>query len=328
MIRAPFLYEQISWYSISNKKRHHGVKQAADPNRIGFKTKVCWSGTGVSMAAMVLVLTYMQYYCSTMLGVSSAIVGTIMLISKIIDAFTDFGIGFLIDRTNTRFGKARPYEFGIIGVWLCTVLLYSCPQMGMTGKIIWIFMAYTFTNSIFATMIYGSETVHLARAVHYDDDRTKLVSFQGVCIMVFSILISVTFPLLMAKLATTARGWSTLVLIYASPLCLIGFLRFMVKENKDAVINKEKVSFKQYLEAIKCNPYSFVLAGMLLLGNIVSNSMMNVQTFYFAEVVGDTSKMSVVSAMALAMVPMIIMLPSLITRFGYGGTIRFCAAIG
>lgn len=79
------------------------------------------------------------YYCTNSLGLSPGIVGTLLLVSKLFDGFTDLIAGLIIDKTKTKYGKARPYELCILGVWICTVLLFSTPNFGRAGKIIWVF---------------------------------------------------------------------------------------------------------------------------------------------------------------------------------------------
>ena len=68
---------------------------------------LAWSTRGVSAALNVILVAYVSFYASDVLGLNVGIVGTMLLLSKVIDAFTDLGIGFFIDKTHTRWGKAR-----------------------------------------------------------------------------------------------------------------------------------------------------------------------------------------------------------------------------
>lgn len=51
------------------------------------------------------------------------------MLSKFFDAFTDLVIGYVVDRTRTRLGKARPYEFAIVFLWLFIFLMYATPEI-------------------------------------------------------------------------------------------------------------------------------------------------------------------------------------------------------
>lgn len=80
---------------------------------------LAWSGRGISVAGNVIVLTYLSIFCTDTPGLAPALVGILFMVSKVIDAITDLVAGYVIDNTKTRFGKARPYEFCIILLWLC-----------------------------------------------------------------------------------------------------------------------------------------------------------------------------------------------------------------
>lgn len=84
-----------------------------------------WKSTEIANSWMnLIVISYFTLYASTVLGLNVALVGTILMASKIFDGVTDVVAGYIIDNTNTRWGKGRPYEVAIIGVVISTVLLY------------------------------------------------------------------------------------------------------------------------------------------------------------------------------------------------------------
>ena len=84
-----------------------------------------WSTRGISAAINVVILMQITYYCTDILGLNAAVIGTLFLVSKIIDAFTDLGFGFILDKTHTKWGKARPYEWFIVFEWLFTILIFN-----------------------------------------------------------------------------------------------------------------------------------------------------------------------------------------------------------
>jgi len=81
---------------------------------------------------------FLLIFYTDVFGISAAAAGTMMLITKIIDAFTDPMMGAIADRTKSRFGKFRPYL-----LWLALplagagVLTYSTPDLGPGGKLVW-----------------------------------------------------------------------------------------------------------------------------------------------------------------------------------------------
>ncbi len=53
--------------------------------------------------------SYLMVFYTDVFGITAAAAGTMMLVTKFIDAFTDTGMGLIADRTNTRWGQGRPY---------------------------------------------------------------------------------------------------------------------------------------------------------------------------------------------------------------------------
>lgn len=160
------------------------MKAKQNPSeKIGIAKFWGWQARAISMGSMVIILGYLQIYCTDTLGLNAAIVGTIMLVSKIVDAFTDLVAGLIIDNTHTKLGKARPYELALFPLWICTWLLFSCPEgFGTTAKYIWVFFMYVFVNSIFATALYSNQTAYMLRAFDTNEKIVKVNSYGSIVV--------------------------------------------------------------------------------------------------------------------------------------------------
>jgi len=88
-----------------------------------------WQNREISKTVAVLVTAYPMIYCTDTLQMPTALVGTLLVLSKILDGFTDVVAGYIVDRTKTKFGKGRPYEVFIVALWLCTWIMFSCPPV-------------------------------------------------------------------------------------------------------------------------------------------------------------------------------------------------------
>lgn len=95
---------------------------------------LAWSTRGISAAINAVLIMQISFYCTDILGLNPGIIGALLLGSKIIDAFTDLGFGFILDKTHTRFGKARPYEWFIVLQWIFTIFMFNAPKMGELGQ--------------------------------------------------------------------------------------------------------------------------------------------------------------------------------------------------
>ncbi len=304
-------------------------EKVRDPYRLTVGKQLGWSGRAVSLASNVTVLTYITFYCTNMLGMAPVLVGTLLMASKIFDGVTDLAAGVLIDRTNTKWGKARPYEFSIFGVWIATILLFSCPELGTVGKSIWVFLTYTFVNSIFATLLNASEAVYLVRAFKYDDDRNKLVSVNGLLVTLGATVISIVFPILMGTLGTSRGGWTTMMLIVGIPLALIGFSRFLVvKEiNDEVAAPSTKLEAKDFLPALK-NKYVWILVIDTLFVFMIQNGNSAVGTYYFQYIVGDVALMSTVGMLGLVSPFLLLFMPKLLQKISITQLFSYFFVIG
>src|SRR5690554_4320851 len=88
--------------------------------------------------------SYLMIFYTDVFGLPAAVVGTMFLITRVWDSVSDPLMGMIADRTNTRYGKFRPYilwgaiPFGIMGI-----LTFTTPELGLREKIIYAYITYT-----------------------------------------------------------------------------------------------------------------------------------------------------------------------------------------
>ena len=192
-----------------------------------------WSLRTFSTLACAGVIGYVTFYGTNMLGISAGTVGLIIMISKLFDAVTDIIAGVLVDRTRTKWGKGRPYELSVIGLWISTVLMYACPDLGMTGKCIWLFVWYTVLNDVFFTLLNAAEPVYMMRAIPNRQDMEKTASLNGIASIIGTLIVAFIYPLLMATLGSTKTGWTIMAAIFAVPLTIVGIYLYSVARTMD-----------------------------------------------------------------------------------------------
>jgi len=87
---------------------------------------------------------FLLYFYTDVFGISAAAAGTMFLVTKIFDAFTDPIMGGIADRTKSKWGKYRPYLlFGGLPMAGAAVLTYTTPDLGADGKLIWAYDTYS-----------------------------------------------------------------------------------------------------------------------------------------------------------------------------------------
>jgi len=96
---------------------------------------------------------YLIFFYTDIFGIPAAVVGTMLLITRLGDAAFDPLVGILGDRTNTRWGKFRPYLLWMaLPVGIIVVLTFTTPNMTVGGKIVWAYVTYSLMM-IFYSMI-------------------------------------------------------------------------------------------------------------------------------------------------------------------------------
>lgn len=287
---------------------------------VGVGRMMAWQLREVSSGIALMAIGYITLYCTDTLGIEPALVGTLLMASKFLDGFTDIIAGFIVDRTNTRLGKGRPYELCIIGLWVCTWLMFTAsPAWSTVIKCVWIFCAYALVNSVFFTLLTANKNVYMVRAFKYNEQYVALNTYGGVISMLAVVVFNVVMPGLVEKFAGSASQWSRLMLFLAIPMIIIGLMRFIFIPEKYDVDAKnglgevEKVNFGDVKTVLTRNPYIYIVALVFLVSNFVIN--MGVGQYYFRYIVGDLSMMGLISAIQVLGVPVVIVFPALIKRF-------------
>ncbi len=105
-----------------------------------------------------MILFQLSFYTDT-LGITAAAAGTLLLVGRLWDAFFDPMMGVLADRTNTRFGKFRPWVLWTAVPWaVVMVLAYTNPGLGTTGNLVWAAL----TNVLLMTLYSANNTPYSA----------------------------------------------------------------------------------------------------------------------------------------------------------------------
>ena len=276
---------------------------------------VAWQTRPIALGAITIIIGYFSIYCTDTLGMNPAVVGTLLMASKVLDGVTDLVAGYVVDNTKTRWGKARPYEICILLALACTVLLFSTsPEWSTVVKSIWIFVMYTLVFSIFSTFLNAAESPSIIRAFGSKEAVTQVSAVGGIFVTFGCMVVSISFPILMGSLATSGPVWTKLMLIYAVPLALIGILRFIfVKEiYTDQDAESDHVSFKDMFTMLRSNKYAWCMAGVNGVTQFVAG--LGAATYYFTWIVGDIAQYSILQVFSIVSLFVMLLFPAIIRK--------------
>lgn len=280
-----------------------------------------WSTRGFALGVNTMLLMQVTFYATESAGLSAGLVGTLLLASRIFDGITDLVAGFIIDKTHTKWGKARPYELFLIPTWILTVLLFSTPDMGTVGKAIYFFVLYSLISAVCVTFLSSSEAVFLARSTTDEGLRAKALTVAGIMATLFPTAVSIILPVLMATWGKQPGGWTKIMLVFAVPFTIVGLIRFFcIKEIEVEETAAQKsgstLSFKDSIRSIAHNKYLFILAGAALLCNVYNGINSAVGSYYFQYIVGDLASMSLIGMLGLLTPFVLLLFPIAVRKIG------------
>ena len=154
----------------------------------GLGDTACNVVMGITTA--VLTLFYTDYA-----GVSVAVVGLAMLISRVFDGTSDVIMGVIVNKTKSKWGKARPWVLWMaVPYALCTISMFCIPQSTETVQFWYIFVTYNLCTTVCYTAInvpYGTLSTLMTRSSHERD----MLSVIRMALSPFGKIIAVTFTL-------------------------------------------------------------------------------------------------------------------------------------
>lgn len=122
--------------------------------RLSLKEKIGY-GMGDAGSCMIwsVLALYLTWFYTDVYGLDPAIVGTLFLVIRIFDAFSDPVMGAICDRTRTRWGKFRPWLLWMaVPFGLGAVLMFTTPDLSMNGKIIYAWITYLVMSLIYTAI--------------------------------------------------------------------------------------------------------------------------------------------------------------------------------
>ncbi len=235
--------------------------------KLPFWTKVIYGSgdLGFSMNNSIIA-AFFPIFMMDVIGLTPALVAIILFVGRSWDYVNDPIIGYLSDRTRSRWGRRRPFLlFGAVPFALSFILLWLSPNFSQTGLIIYYSLGYIVYEAL-ATTVYMPYFALTPELTEDYDERTKLISYR----MFFNILGSLTayiFPMMVIGSMIPENTQRVMLMaviaggIAATPL--IGV--FLGTREKKEFIPEEKPKFLPSLKAaFKNRPFVFA-AGIYLL---------------------------------------------------------------
>ena len=246
---------------------------------------------------------FLLFYYTDYAGVSAMAVGTIMMISRVFDGISDIIMGVIVDRTHSRFGKARPWILRMcIPFAISGVLMFSVPaSWSSTPKLVYVFITYNLVSTVIYTAINVPYSALNALMTQDPYERSVLSIFRNLLATAGTLTIN-TFTLpLVEYFGNNASAWTKTFVVFgfvsiAAFLCTFFGTKERVRANEIGEQKvEENVPFVTGIKALFQNKYWIMMTGMLALFFLMYSVNGGATVYYAKDILGDKNLVSTIN---------------------------------
>lgn len=291
-------------------------------NKVGYG-----SGDIAGNVVYAFLSAFVMIYLTDTVGLNAGIIGTLIMVSKFFDGFSDIIFGRLMDKTHTRMGKARPWMFwGFFGCAAMIVAIYAIPtSWGETAQYAWFFIAYTLLNAVFYTANNIAYAALTALITKNRAERVQMGSIRFVFAFSTSLAIQSVTVIAVEAMGGGAAAWRNIAIIYA----IIGILSntlsvFSVRElsptelaegDAEAAKTDDQVSFLEALRLLGNRYYVIIVVGFILMQFFTAT--LNMGIYFMTYILGDAKLLGVFAwAVNIPLIVGLIVTPFVVAKVG------------
>ena len=302
---------------------------------------------------------FIIFFYTDVFGISAGAVGTMMLVTRVMDAVADPIMGSIADRTTTRWGHFRPYLVWFsVPLALAGVLTFTTPNLGGGGKLIYAYVTYCLLMLLY-TMVNIPYSALLGVMTPNSKERTSLASFRFVG--AFSVAVVVQYctpslaqwfgmdaslkaghPFLLHPMewirwflskefltlpSNLAKGWQLTMVLYGVLAVLLFLLCFMTTRERVTPPEDQNPDLKQDMKDMFSSRAFLVMMGVAII--MITSFVLkgSVSAYYFKYYVHRNDLLGpFLVSNALAFLAAVILAPPIAKRFDKKAL--FMAAIG
>lgn len=194
-----------------------------------------------------MISLYLLFFYTDVMMLNPAQISFMFLITKTVDGVTDVLMGYIIDKTNTKWGKSRPWIiWGAIPFAITSILCFSVPNISQKGMIIYAYVTYTLLSLAY-TIVNVPLSSMLPALTTDASERTRLVTSRLLFAALASYIVSSFTLRLVDKFGNgnQAIGFRIVMIIFGFISCIVFLFCFLnTKEMATNQDNKPKVKYK------------------------------------------------------------------------------------
>lgn len=239
---------------------------------------------------------YLPFFYAHIFGIGLEHAAVLFLITRIWDAVSDPMMGIIADRTNTRWGKYRPYVLWFaVPFAVCGVLLFTTPDFSQGGKLVWAYVTYILMMTVYTgiNVPYGAM---LGVITPSSAEKTVFSSYRMFFAYGGSFIALAAWEPLCNLFRngfgmTAAGGWQWAMIVIAIACAVLFF--FCFRMTRERVKTVSTVSVGSDLSKLLRNGPWWLLIGAALSTNLFNTVRGSTVAFYFADLVAADASLSI-----------------------------------
>lgn len=240
-----------------------------------------------------IIVSFLVYFYTDIIGIDAGIVGTIILVSKIFDGISDIIAGNIIDHTHTKAGSARPWFLWLaVPVALSYVILFTVPNCGTIGRILYIFISYNLVSTVIYTMMNAAMGALPTFMTRNRDSRSVMMSIRFLVAGLVQLGLMLTILPLVEKLGGGQSGWIKAAAILGTvSLVVLLSVYAIAKEttNEDGAAEDNDVPLWTAIKVLLQNKYWIMGLLMYFFGILIQVATLTVGVYYSKYVLNDVN---------------------------------------
>jgi GPH family glycoside/pentoside/hexuronide:cation symporter len=236
----------------------HAIEKLSLKEKIGYSL-----GDTASNLFFQTFILFITIFYTDVFGISAKAVGTMFLITKIWDAVNDPMMGLIADRTETRWGKFRPYllwfaiPIGIVGV-----LTFTTPNLGANGKLAYAYVTYTLLMMLY-TVINVPYSALMGVITSNARVRTIVSQFRFVAAFIGGLIVQYSALRMVEAFGKgdDALGWSRAMTVLSGLAVVLFFITFLSTKERVRPPKGQKTRLKDDLRDLSKNGPWLMIGG-------------------------------------------------------------------
>ena len=296
----------------------------AELEKISRSEKIAYGGGDLaSCLIQALTTTYLTFFYTDALGMNAAIIGAIMMFSRFFDGITDILMGYVVDKTKSKHGKARPWLLWLaIPMAVSTIMIFLVPNIGEAGKYVYVIITYNLVTSFLYTMInipYGTLTSLMTRD---QNQRLSINVVRNIMAQVGTLVINAgLLPLVnFVGGSTHQRSWIIVSVVFSVIAAILFYICFFKTKERvaiPAVAKGDKLKLGTALKIMFHNDQWIIVSLLWLASALAQATNVVVAAYYCKYILLNENYTGIISAAGgITMLLFMPFMTSLGTRLG------------